>query len=97
MRYTIKSKIKFKPVIQSLDLSDEDWQLYTKTMDCTKVAEKLNNTFVACVNQGLDKHQTRVKMNHIMGLNSKFGAADSEPIYVLGELINLVFAPDTAR
>ena len=97
MRYTIKSKIKFKPVIQSLDLSADDWQLFTASMDCTKVAEKLNNTFVACVNQGLDKHQTRVKMHHIMSLNSKFGAADSEPVYVLGELIGLVFTPDTAR
>lgn len=97
MKHILNSKIKFKPVIESMELSGDDWQLYTKSMDCEKAAEKLNNTFVACVNLGLDKHQTRVKMNHIMGLNSKFGAADSEPVYVLGELINLVFSPDAAR
>ena len=97
MRYTIKSKLKFKPVIESLTLSADDWGLFTATMDCDKVAEKLNNTFVACVNQGLDVHQTRVKMNHIMNLNSKFGAADSEPNYTLRELISVVFVQDTAR
>lgn len=97
MQYTIKSKIKFKPVIESLTLSADDWGLFTASMDCDKVAEKLNNTFVACVNQGLDVHQTRTKMAHIMSLNSKFGAADSEPNYTLRELINLVFNTDTAR
>jgi len=94
---SIKQKIKFKPIIVGMDLNAEDWNLYSNKPHAESVATNLNNTFIACVNQGLDKHQTRVKMNHIMGLNSKFGAADSEPIYVLGELINLVFAPDTAR
>ena len=97
MRYTIKSKIKFKPVIEKLELTADDWQLYTTSMNCEKAAEKLNNTFVASVNLGLDKHQTRVKMNHVMNMCRSYGADDSEPHYVLRELMDLVVGPDTAR
>lgn len=97
MKHILNNKIKFKPVIQSLELSADDWQLYTASMPCEKVAEKLNNTFVACVNLGLDKHQTRSKMQHAMNMFRSYGASDSEPRRVLDELIAIVYSQDTAQ
>ena len=88
---SVSHKIKFKPVIESLNLDGDDWALYTATMDCKQVADQLNNTFVACVNQGLDKHQTFVKMNHAFNMFQSYGAADSDPRYVLDELLRTVF------
>lgn len=97
MKHILNRKIKFKPVIESMELTGDDWQLYTTSMNCEKAAEKLNNTFVACVNLGLDKHQTRAKMQHTMNMCRSYGADDSEPHYVLRELIDMVYGTDTAR
>lgn len=97
MMNALNGKLKYKPFIQSLELDADDWGLFTASMDCDKVAEKLNHTFVACVNNGFDRNQTRARMDHIMHLNSKFGAADSEPSHKLDELLETVFGTATAR
>lgn len=88
---SIKQKIKFKPVIERLDLTAEDWDLFSDNPHAEAVAENLNNTFMACVNQGYNKHQTIVKMTHIMNINRKLGANDTEPRRVLDELLEAVF------
>jgi hypothetical protein len=97
MMNALNGKLVFKPVIQSLTLDGDDWGLFTTSMNCDAVVEKLNNTFAACVNNGLDKHQTRGKMHHIMNLNSKYGAADSEPEHMLCKLLDTVFGIGTGR
>jgi hypothetical protein len=88
---SIKQKIKFKPIIVGMDLNAEDWNLYSNKPHAESVATNLNNTFIACVNQGYDKHQTVVKMTHIMNINRSLGANDSEPRRVLDELLEAVF------
>jgi hypothetical protein len=72
-------------------LSAADWQLYTSSMDCTYAAQRLNEKLAALVNQGLERREVEKEMSRLMNTLSEFGAADSEPFYVLELALNAVF------
>lgn len=86
----IAKRINFRPMINSINLNAEDWQLYDNP-HAEEVAINLNNTFIACVNQGYNKSQTLTKMTHIMNINRSLGTTDSEPQRVLEDLLEAVY------
>ncbi len=87
----LSSKLKVVKRIEEINLSAEDWQLYTSNDDAEKVADELNREFVKLVNLGKDKRSVSRMMHAKMNFYSDTGAADSEPYEVLDELISYVY------
>lgn len=85
-------QLKLKTTVESLDLDAVDWGLFTSSMkNCDKVASDLNATFMACVNQGLDRLETKSHMDAIRHHYCQYGAADSESAHLLHDLLDQVF------
>ena len=73
------------------DLSADEWELFTDSMDCTVAAETLNSTFNRLVNAGHTRRQVQNEMVRVMDEFSEYGASDSEPYYVLDYILREVF------
>jgi len=87
------TKITPAPVltITELQITAEEWQLYTVQMDCAEAAYALNQTIITAVNAGDDRRTTERKVGKTMIKYSKFGACDTEPVSVLTELLDQIF------
>jgi hypothetical protein len=87
---------KYRRIVSNrIDLSAEEWQLipdsYTQDdqpnyTSATVVATVLNSTFNVALSRGLGERETRHMMLDVMDQLSS-GAGDTEPRYVLGELL----------
>jgi hypothetical protein len=77
--------------IEPLALTAEDWQLYTASMDCGNAALELNQTFTGAVNSGFGRRQVRELMAIVMHTWREYGAEDTEPRSVVGDLVDRVF------
>ncbi len=85
-------KIERVAKVTKVDVSADEWQLYTRSMDCKQVARSLNRQFkYFCNVKGSTPEYVLEQMNKIRDQFSEFGAADTEPRYVLQDLINQVF------
>jgi hypothetical protein len=69
----------------------EDWQLYTASMKCTKAANALNKSLKTLVNNGNTRQHVYESMITIMSLYSKYGAFDTEPRWVLEDILSQVY------
>lgn len=79
--------------IEGLDYSAERWQLFDGMRGADHCALRLNNKFTELVNEGKDRNAVEREMQDFMMQpeNSKLGAADSEPFYMLESLLRKVF------
>jgi hypothetical protein len=71
--------------------SANDWQLYTYSVPCDEAAVKLNQALAEAVNAGLTRAEVEKRMDVAMFELRTFGAADTEPRYVLAEALDHVF------
>lgn len=74
-----------------LNYSADKWQLYTASMNCDEAAQELNKAFTEAVNSGLGKLEVYKSVEAVMRKYDNFGATDSEPRWVLEDLIRKVF------
>lgn len=75
----------------NLKLTPDDWDLYTSEPEVERVAEYLNERFNEFVNAGWDRTLVRQSMDKHMRLYSAWGANDTEPHYVLEQLLEEVY------
>lgn len=86
LRDLIEKKITIK-----LELTADDWQLYTASTNCTKAAMALNKAIETAVNTGLSRYEVERAANVAMRANDKYGATDTEPRWVLNDILDEVF------
>lgn len=70
-----------------LQLTAEQWQLYTSSMDCRMAARTINSKVARIINAASDKDQAYRNACEVLNLYSDFGASDSEPRYVLRKVL----------
>ena len=87
-------EIKRTATVSGLDLSSDDWNLFTCTKGHEAAAKKLNKLFMEAVNMGYTRREVDNVMYRVMTNLSKFGARDTEPRYVLSRLLDEVFGPE---
>lgn len=83
-------KILIRKNVQ-LNYDAEDWDLYTETPNVDLAALGLNRTFEEAVNRGGSRGEVESAMHRRMMEFKHFGASDSEPYYVLDNLLDKVF------
>lgn len=81
-----------KTTVMTIALTPDQWQLYTASMDCTEAAKVLNNQFNHLSKRGAPRDEFESTMHKLMCEYSKFGACDSEPRWVLEDLLEEQFA-----
>lgn len=91
MNMALRDKISIKKQV-ILKLTADDWQLYTTSMDCSTAAGALNNAFEFWFNIGATREKLVKEVYEVMKIWSEYGAADSEPMYVLEKLADTVYA-----
>lgn len=77
----------------TVDLTADQWQLFTATMNCTQAAKALNRA----ASEGLSLPTPREAWDHwctISDLWANYGAADTEPRWVMRDLITQVFGEE---
>lgn len=79
--------------IEGLNYSAGRWELFDDMSGASHCARRLNHKFIELVNAGKDRDTVEREMENFMMQpeNSQFGAADSEPRYVLRGLLRRVF------
>jgi len=75
----------------SINLTGEQWDLFTHSMDTTKAAEALNNAVEENVNNGLSREEVEVAVEKIMDQYAQYGARDTEPRAVLNQLLDELY------
>lgn len=86
----LRDKVKVKKTI-SLSLTAEDWDLYSTKENVEGAANRLNVSFEHAVNSGMSQVDAMRFMLREMEDLSSYGAADSEPGYVLDDLFDMVY------
>jgi hypothetical protein len=79
----------------SVDLSANQWDLYTHSYSRTvieKVANILNRRLVLAFNSGKRKEEVQSEMLALMDDFSVYGASDTEPRAVLNKLLNSLYS-----
>jgi hypothetical protein len=70
-----------------LKLTANDWQLYTATRDCNLVAAILNTKIADIINASTNKDEAYNQGCKFLEDYSEFGAGDTEPRYVLRNIL----------
>lgn len=82
--------------VEEMDLTSSQWDLFTDIEGVDGAASQLNKAFKAYVNLNYKEHYIRNEMQKLMDSHSKFGASDSEPMWMLELLLKEVFGrPDS--
>ena len=76
--------------------SADDWQLLTRSMDCSKVAEKLNHELKIIVNGNNARSIVEKHMHQWMAKFAEYGANDTEPIWFLEQVIDEIYGNQNA-
>jgi hypothetical protein len=86
-------KVELEKRIKHLDVSAEEWDLYTNRYpEGSDIAAKaMNERFVHLVNSGFPRGDVEILMQNVMTKHARYGAADSEPQAMLQILLNRVF------
>ena len=80
MRYLTITGVEVK-------LTASDWELFTSKPGAEEAARHLNREFESLIRQGFSKEEVDSKMNALMETYSHLGARDTEPRYVLKQLL----------
>ena len=75
----------------TLDLSPEDWELYTNMTGVNGASKFLNLNITDCINNAKSKNEAWASSMHFLERMSDYGAMDTEPRYVLRRIVNLFF------
>ena len=75
----------------TLDLSPEDWELYTNMKGVNGASKFLNLNITDCLNNAKSKEEALTSSMHFLERMSDYGANDTEPRYVLRRIVNLFF------
>ena len=86
----LKKKLNMRVLVDA-KLTPDDWDLFTREPEVERIAENLNAKFNECVNGRLTREETERNMSREMRLYSAWGANDTEPHYVLEQLLNEVY------
>lgn len=76
-----------------VNLTPDEWQLYTTTMDCAAAAERLNRAMEAAV-RTKDRGAARKEFMSALRKEEKFGALDSEPIHVTEYVLDKIYGKE---
>jgi len=71
----------------TLELTANDWDLYTSTLDCKTAAKVINVEIAAIINAAPNKDAAYLEACKVLELYSDFGANDTEPRYVLRNIL----------
>lgn len=71
----------------TLELTGDDWDLYTGSRDCEPAAKALNVEIAAIINAAPNKDKAYFEGCKVLELYSGFGAGDTEPRYVLRNIL----------
>jgi hypothetical protein len=77
----------------TVDLTADDWQLFTASMDCAQAAKALNRA----ASEGLSLPTATEAFAHwstIADLWARYGASDTEPRWVMRDLVMQVFGEE---
>ena len=92
---SVVRKIKYHIIIDEIDLTARDWQLYSSMPESEEAANALNTTLKDFLAAGSDRRTVEKAMMQTMRKFSHTGACDSEPLWVLDDLMNYFFGrPD---
>lgn len=85
-------KIKPHNPYVEVSLTASDWQLYLDVSE--NVARVLNARFMVLVNGGTPREEVRRSMEQLMGELATHGANDTEPRWVLADMLDEVFGKE---
>ena len=86
--YNLNKSIKIDP-----QFTAQEWELYTVTMECSRVALVLNSNLKKLVNAGNSMEIVEKKMHELMYRYSSYGAFDTEPRWLLSAILQEVYNP----
>ncbi|CAB4195237.1 hypothetical protein UFOVP1298_5 [uncultured Caudovirales phage] len=75
----------------NINLTAQQWQLYTATQDCEEVAEKLNRLVAVAINMSPTRGIAAREVGRVLSAYANYGASDSEPIHVATMLLDEAF------
>lgn len=90
----MSNKVKILKRVIELDLTADDWQLYTVSMNCNAAAAALNKAIIESVGEGLSRDETDYAVEKVMDKYSSFGAYDSEPRGVLRDTLDKIYGKE---
>jgi hypothetical protein len=71
----------------TLELTADDWELYTSTRECNLVAAILNTKIADLINASTNRDVAYNEGCKVLEEYSEFGAGDTEPRYVLRNIL----------
>lgn len=79
-----------------LDVSADEWQLFTfySRVEAELLAKRLNQEIVTAVNGGMSRDQVQVLLGKMMRDNAHLGADDSEPHWMLQNILDSVYGEE---
>lgn len=77
-----------------VNLTADQWGLFTHSMDCTEAADALNRAVEDNVNLGFDREEVEEEVYKVMNTYSDYGANDTEPRTVLTNIIDELYAEE---
>lgn len=89
----LRNKIKVRRTVQ-LSLSAEDWQLFTNSMDCRDAALGINTGVALAINGAETRREAEKGAFAVLSNYADFGAADSEPLWILEAVLDHVFGEE---
>jgi len=87
-------KVTLSTRVHSIELNAHDWELFADKPGVDAAAESLNERFKELVNSGATRKETDRAMFVFMGKLGQFGACDSEPGWVLDDLLDTVYGTE---
>lgn len=90
----ITDKVSVRKHIDYIWLNQDDWELYSTAPGVDSIAGILNERFMHCVNNEMTRAGTRQIMANLLRKYSYAGADDSEPHWVLEDLLNYVYGDE---
>jgi hypothetical protein len=94
----MKILIKQTVHVDTLDVSADEWQLFTHTLDHKEASDAaatlLNTIIVETVNNGQSREEVYVNTQEVMYSVSNTGASDTEPQHVLGDILDTIFGKE---
>ena len=83
-----------RSVTASVNLTPEQWELYASSMDCAAAAEALNRAAEKAIGSSANAWEALKKLHMTMQKYHRFGACDSEPLWVAEKLCNEAFGEE---
>lgn len=77
----------------TLTMTADDWSLYDSLPLVEHAADLINQAIEQAFNRGESLHDVRVAAEKVMGEWADYGATDTEPLEILGRLLEELYGP----